>query len=479
MAPIMSEAGYPPTSGRSTPCAAALLLACALPAALVFWRLGALDLWDPDEANYAEVAREMAASGDWIVPHSNYRPYLEKPPLAFWIAAAAMRLAGPSETAARLPAALAGAALVAAAVVWARRACPAAASAAALATGTNFGFLATSRLGILDLPFTAGLTISLLGFERRVLGGGGRGAWLAMIVGLAAACLAKGPAALVLAAVPAAIAASRAHPPDLWRRLDPPRALALFLAIAAPWYAAIEARAPGFLRSFLIEHHWERYVGEGIVHRNPLPRGAAIPLLLLAGLPWSALWPAALRTAWRRARGGDGAAVLLGAAALFPVLFFEASATRLPQYLLPCLPPLSLLTARWWVGGGRRPASAWLLAAAAAALFLFVEAHWAAPLNARQSLRPLVAEAVARARPGEAILSYRLGRPYASVFYARRRVRFMEEEAAFDAFLGSSRRWWVLIDEPDLRALERRLGRAFPILAEHAGRFLITNRPPS
>jgi 4-amino-4-deoxy-L-arabinose transferase-like glycosyltransferase len=453
------------------------VLACVLPAALIFWRLGALDLWDPDEANYAEVAREMSLSGDWIVPHTNYRPYLEKPPLTFWIAAAAMRFAGASEAAARLPAALAGVALVAAAVVWARRACPGAALAAALSMGTSLGLLATARLGILDLPFTAGVTIALLGFERRVLSGGGRGAWLALVLGLAASCLCKGFAGVVLAAVPAALAAAWVRPPDLWRRLDPLPGTALFLALVAPWYIAIEARAPGFLRAFLLEHHWGRYIGEGFVHRRPLPHGATLPLLLLAGLPWSVAWPSALRSTWAGARRREAAASLLAAAALFPILFFEASATRLAQYVLPSLPALSLLAARHCaVRRWRAPALA-LLAAAGSALFLYAEARWAAPLNARRSLRPLIEEAVTRARPGEAILSYRLGRPYASVFYARRRVRFMEEEVAFDAFLSSSRRYWVLIDDPDRRSLERRLGRAFPPVAEHAGRFLITNRP--
>lgn len=481
----MDAAGYPPTPGASTPPPlrrrAAFAAACALVlvAGLALQGLGRLDLWDPDEANYAEIAREMNLSGDFVIPHSNFRPYLEKPPLVFWLATLAMQRVGDREAAARLPAALSGLLLIAGAAVWARRALPPrGAVISALVLGTSLGWLATARLGILDLPLTACVTAALLGFERRVLAGGGRIGWALFYAGMAAGCLAKGPVGAALPLASGALAAAWLRPPDLWRRLDPLPGAALFLALVAPWYAAAEARAPGFLGGFLLEHNLLRYVGEGIPHRRMLPPWAYVPLLAAAGLPWSPLWPGALADAWRRARARDPQATLLLAAAAFPILLFSFSATRLAQYALPSLPPLCLLAARRLAERRWRLPAVFLLAASGGLLHAGLETAVATPINARRSLRTLAEEAGRRAKPGEPILSYRLGRPYASVFYSGRRVVFVEEEVTFDQFVTSPRRFWILIDGGEKVALERRHRRVFPALAEHAGQFLITNGPP-
>lgn len=481
----MNEAAYLPTAGASTRRGGGPLrwllpaAASALVAALVLAGLGELDLWDPDEANYAEIAREMELSGDWAVPHSNFRPYLEKPPLLFWAAALAMRVLPDREAAARLPAAVSALALVAACALWARRALPPGSATLAVVTlGTSLGFLATARLGILDLPLTLFTTLALLGFERRALQGGGRAGWLLFYGGMAAGCLAKGPVGVALPLACSVLAAAWVRPPDLWRRLDPLPGAALFLTVAAPWYALAEARAPGFLRSFLVDHNALRYLGEGIAHRRMLPRGAYAPLVALAALPWTILWPGVLASAWRRARSRDPRAALLAVAAAFPVLFFGLSATRLAQYALPSLPPLALLAA-WWLAERRVRADAvGALALLGAGLFAGLERGVAAPHNARRSLRPLAEEAGRRASSDEPILSYRLGRPYASVFYSGRRILFVEEEVTFDQFVSSARRFWILIDAGERSTLERRHRRPFPPIAEHAGRFLIASRPP-
>ncbi len=476
----MNVAGYRPLPRASTPRppAAAWVAALLGVAALALYDIGGLDLWDPDEANYAEIAREMSLSGDWVVPHSNYRPYLEKPPLVFWLGAALLGAGADGEAAARLPAAVAGLILLAACALWAQRALPSGAALhATLALGTSFGFLATSRLGILDLPLTCCVTVSLLGFERRVLSGGGRLAWLAFYAGMAAGCLVKGPLGAALPIACAVLSAAWVRPADLLARLDPVRGSLLFLALSAPWYMLVEARTPGFLSGFLVDHHLLRYVGDGIEHRRPLPRGSYVPLLVLAGIPWVIFWPRAVAGAWRGMRARDPVATLLGIGAALPLLFFTLSATRLAQYALPSLPSLALLTARELAARGTKLRCTLLVALAGALLFVSAERRLAAPLNARRSLRPLAQEAAARALPGEPILSYRLGKPYASVYYSGRRVRFIEEEVTFDQFVSSPRRFWILLDEPERLALERRQRRAFPPLAAHSGRCLITNRP--
>lgn len=473
--------GYPPSPGASTRPPGRGLRAglLGLGICLLFLSgLGNLDLWDPDEANYAEIAREMALSGDWIVPHSNYRPYLEKPPLTFWMAAGAMRLIGPNETAARLPAAISGLLLVLAGALWARRALPGdAAMSAALVLGTSIGIVATSRLGILDLPLAACTTVSLLGFERRVLADGGRASWLCFYAGMAAGCLTKGLIGFLLPLAIAGITVLWVRPPAIWKRLDPLPGLALMLLPVILWFVIAELHAPGIVREFVIEHHFSRYLGDGIVHRRPFPAWAYVPLLLGAGLPWSVFWPSSVADAWRRSREREPLSTFLLVAALFPLIFFSFSATRLPQYVLPALPFLGLLAARR-VTDARLPAK-WIavVALAGALMFLALDAGVAAPVNSRRSIRTLALAAARHAVPGERVLSYRLGRPYASVFYLGRRIRFVEEEVTFDQFVSSSRRFWILIDEEERLGLERRHQRPFVPLASHAGRHLITNLP--
>ncbi len=476
-------AGYPPSPGASTrpPGPRRWLHAglLSLGICLLFLSgLGNPSLWDPDEANYAEIAREMVLSGDWIVPHSNYRPYLEKPPLTFWMAAGAMRLIGPGETAARLPAAISGLLLVLAGALWARRALPGeAAMSAALVLGTSLGIVATSRLGILDMPLAACTTVSLLGFERRVLADGGRVGWLCFYAGMAAGCLTKGLIGLVLPLAVAGITALWVRPSGFWKRLDPVAGFALMLFPVIFWFGITELHAPGFFREFVIEHHFLRYMGDGIVHRRPFPAWAYAPLLLAAGLPWSVFWPSSLAHAWRRARGREPLSAFLLVAALFPLVFFSFSATRLPQYVLPALPWLGLLVVRRITETRLSPKWATAVALGGALMFVALNAGVTAPANSRRSIRPLALAAGTRAAPGESVLSYRLGRPYASVFYSGRRIRFVEEEVTFDQFVSSSRRFWILIDEEERQGLERRHQRSFVPLASHAGRHLITNQP--
>src|SRR5262249_7543209 len=83
------------------------LLLVAVWAATTLPNLGAASLWDIDEGNNAEAAREMMASGNWTVPTFTYVLRVDKPGLFYWLQSAAYQLLGVNELAARLPSALA------------------------------------------------------------------------------------------------------------------------------------------------------------------------------------------------------------------------------------------------------------------------------------------------------------------------------------------------------------------------------------
>jgi 4-amino-4-deoxy-L-arabinose transferase-like glycosyltransferase len=158
------------------------------------------------------------------------------------------------------------------------------------------------------------------------------------------AVLAKGPAALILAAGAIGFWALATKQ---WRaalRVAHPLAIAGFCAIALPWYVLCAIRNPDFLRIFIFQHNFERYLTPMFQHRRPF--WFFLPITLLALLPWTVLlWPAlqeALRV-WREKSWVGSPGFFFGCWAVFPVIFFSFSQSKLPGYILPAVPALALL----------------------------------------------------------------------------------------------------------------------------------------
>ena len=328
-----------------------------------FSHLGALGVVGPDEPRYASVAREMAESGDWVTPRLYGKPWFEKPVLFYWAAALAYRKFGVNEFAARLPSALA-AALAALALAWAawkawRFEGLAAARYALLIFPTCVATFGFARAAGPDTLFAAALTAAMVaGFtlvwrlraqarsEARAWTAG-RVALVSFGVFLGLATLAKGPAAIVLAGGSVGLWAILTR---CWRaalRLAHPLAIIGFAVTALPWYVLCAARNPEFLRTFLFTHNLERYLTPIFQHRQPFWFYA--PVLLLGLLPWTVLLIGVARDAiqlWQEKRWADSPGLFFGCWALFPVVFFSFSQSKLPGYVLPAVPPLALLLAR-------------------------------------------------------------------------------------------------------------------------------------
>src|SRR5579875_3360109 len=183
-------------SGRRTALTLLLLAAMTLP---FFYRLGAWPLFDPDEGRNAEVAREMAASGQWAVPRFDGQPYLDKPVLLFWAVAAVFRLRGVGEASARLPSALAAVATTALTLASARLLLgPAQGLLAASIVATSPLVLAFARLVIFDMLLTALVTAALYCLLRARLGGA-PARWLpAAGAAMGLATLTKGPVGIAV-----------------------------------------------------------------------------------------------------------------------------------------------------------------------------------------------------------------------------------------------------------------------------------------
>src|SRR5688572_24083971 len=333
-----------------------ILAFCAF---LLFFGLGAFGLTGADEPRYAQIAREMLERRDPVTPVLGGEPWLEKPPLYYWLAMVSYAILGVGDASARAPVALLATAMVF--FIWfaIRRFRPDGAQEgragspeldAALMTAACVGVIGFGRGASTDMPFTAMFTIGMLSWwewqqtqEKR---------WLLVFYGaMGVAALAKGPVAavlagLIVAAYALAIRDWRLALRSLWLP-----GIGLFLLVALPWYVLVQMRNPEFFRIFIIEHNLARMTTDMFRHKQPI--WFYVPVIILAAMPWIVFAALGARRALRQwaARSKPGTP----APARFPfflllwiamvLLFFTLSQSKLPGYVLPAAPACTLLAA--------------------------------------------------------------------------------------------------------------------------------------
>ena len=309
--------------------------------------LGEPDIHGPHEARVAATAREMVEGGDPIVPHMNGKPRLEKPPLAYWLGAAAMAMTGSASSAAvRLPAALCGIlALLALMDVGRRWLGPLGGEACGMVWVGTFFIAGEYRKAMAD-PYLAcsviiGVRQWVAHLDASRYGAGANAAFEMVLFGLAAGlgALAKGPLVLVhlaIALVPYHVIARRRAPSLLALALG----AGVFLAVALPWPAAVLSREPGALSLWISES-----LGQVTSERKSRAAWYYVPQLLYIALFWT---PFLIDAAWALGVRGDA---VDRRRALWPlawiaaaVLFFSIPAMKKNTYLLPVAPALALAT---------------------------------------------------------------------------------------------------------------------------------------
>ncbi len=346
-----------PWAGSAARIAWAILILATL-YVCYFSHLGAIGFVGPDEPRYAWIARDMAETGDWVTPRLYGKPWFEKPPLLYWGAALSFKLFGVSEAAARLPSAISAllATLALAWLAW-RLYGTETARWLLLLLPTTVGMIGFSHAAATDMPFSGMLTIAMV-CAAVVLGLTHnentpiipRTPGLALILFgffLGLAVLAKGPAAIILcggAVFCWAIFTKR------WRdafRLFHPAAIAAFCVTAPPWYILCARRNPDFFRIFIIEHNFKRYLTPEFQHIQPFWFYGAV--LLIALLPWTALavWSLLVGSGqfWRSKQLSPNSHFFL-TWALFCLIFFSISKSKLPGYILPAIPAIAVLMTR-------------------------------------------------------------------------------------------------------------------------------------
>ncbi len=314
--------------------------------------LGVRPLFVPDETRYAEIPREMVASGDWVQPRLNGLKYYEKPIMGYWVHGLSQLVLGESNFAVRLPSAI-STGLVAflifymlAGVMGSKES---RAYIAPLIFLSSFGVMGVGTVPILDnllnLFVTASIVLFFLASEKE------RGSvaekLLLILAGLAVGCafMTKGFLAFVVPVItvfPYLLWQRRAG--DLFRMLWLPAVAAVVVSL--PWSIMIHLRDPDFWNFFFWHEHIKRFFYDTAQHKEPFwfYLVAIMPLFL----PWILLLPSACSGLFNRDHRGQKISNILVFSTcwfVFPLLFFSVSNGKLITYILPCLPPLAILTA--------------------------------------------------------------------------------------------------------------------------------------
>jgi len=340
----------PPLKTRTgAPAARRWLLLLLAVAVIWFGNIEYRKLIKPDEGRYAEIPREMVASGDWITPRLNDLKYFEKPPLQYWATATAYTVFGEHQWTSRLWVSLTGFAGLL--LVWfagTRLFGREAGRYAAVLLGGSWLYVFMSHLNTLDMGVTFFLTLGivglLLGQQAQVHARTRRNwIWLAWAA-LGLAVLSKGLMGLVLPGAALVIYSLLQRDIVLWKRMHLITGLLLCLLITAPWFYLVMKANPEFFQRFFVYEHYTRFTTKDLGRYQPWYY--FVPVLLAGMLPWTILMFDTMLRTWKGSARTDKAfnpERFLLVWAVFIYCFFTVSGSKLPSYLLPMFPALALL----------------------------------------------------------------------------------------------------------------------------------------
>jgi 4-amino-4-deoxy-L-arabinose transferase-like glycosyltransferase len=486
----ISPTGPSQATRRADGMAATRLIAFVLLAvvAVRLLTLGAYPLGSTTEPRYAEIARKMLETGNWVTPWFDHGvPFWGKPPLSFWGSAATMGLLGVNEFAVRLAPFLA--AMGTAGLFWAwprdpqsRDSLPLGASVVMLSTVV--GFIASAAV-MTDMFMTLGTTLCMVAFWNAVNDVSARSPWRwIFFFGIAVGLLAKGPVATVITGLALGLWAvsGRGRIELAWRRLPWLRGGLVTTLLAAPWYLLAQQRTPGFLEYFIVGEHFERFTVSGWTgdlygQGHAEPRGLIWWFGLGGFLPWTLVALLALvllaRSAGKTAGGTLTAEPFLNALqwqylvawTLAPLLFFTPARNILEAYVLPGLPAFALLTSLLALAAARRTAwfsRLWLLG-------LVCPALWAGWLSLSEQPELRSQRALIRLWKADSPLVYLGDRPLSANFYSLGRALQVDKPEDIRRWLSSREPVTLVLQDTVRKSLTAQHLANWRVVATHVG----------
>lgn len=323
------------------------LFLTALLGSLFFILLGVRPLFVPDEGRYAEIAREMAASGNYITPYLDGIKYFEKPILFYWLGAAAIKIGGVNLWSLRSINALLSLIGCLATYFTTRKLYdrPTGLLAACI-LGTSLLYFIMAHMIALDLPVTIFISICLYAFilaiQNQPATARRHYLWTAALFA-ALAVLTKGLIGIVF---PFLIVVTWIIIRGEYRRLHIMSCILIFMMVVTPWHVMVGLQNPEFFYFYFIEQHFLRYTNAAVGHYQPF--WFFIPCLIIGFFPWIVFLPQAIvscfPTAWKeRKKHGEEIFFMLWAIIIFT--FFSFSKSKLIPYIVPVFPPIAILTA--------------------------------------------------------------------------------------------------------------------------------------
>ena len=301
---------------------------------LLLGTLGVRPLYKADESRYAEIPREMVASGDWLTPRLNAFKYFEKPPLQYWATAVFFEVFGERDWVARLWTTLAGLGGIALVFFAGRKLFgPEAGLAGAWVLAGSPLYVLLSQVNTLDMALSFFLSLAIFAFalERYYV------FWAAC----AFAALSKGLIGIVLPAGAIGLYVLVRWDWGLLRRMKIVPGLLLFFLVSAPWFVLVSRANPEFFHFFFIQEHFERFTTK--MHGRFQPWWYFLPILAVGFAPWLLPLLGSWRRVFERSSGRFDARLFFGLWIAVVFVFFSISDSKLPSYILPLFPPLAVL----------------------------------------------------------------------------------------------------------------------------------------
>lgn len=325
---------------------------------LRLWMLVLFPLYDTTEARYAEIARLMFETKQWISPQFDYGiPFWGKPPLHTWMSALSFKVFGVSAFTARLPHFVCGITIIVLTYYFVNKISGIRnAIFASLVLCTCLGFIIAIGMVMTDTVLVLSYTLAMISFYKAYQGQNSKINGCIFFFALALGMLSKGPIAIVLVCVALCIwGLAHRNFYHLFSCLPWSLGILVFLLISLPWYVLAEINTPGFLNYFIVGEHFERFVvsgwkGDMYGSAHQKPRGSIWFLWLIAAFPWSFLiiiniiqHTVKYKHLWITKQCNDNIYSYLTCWMFAPVIFFSFSGNILAAYVLPGIPAMAIL----------------------------------------------------------------------------------------------------------------------------------------